>query len=288
MTVTDGRTEAQTGGPTRPRPDPGRLFVDGGWRESAGGGRADLLDPSAGQVVTTVADGNAAAADAAVAAARRAFDEGPWSQTPGRERARVLLRVADGIRRRGDELAAVESIDVGKPITLSRAVDVNTVVEQDEYYAALAQTLDGAARAIPLPPTRYSDPMLPDDVAADFPGPTIVPATPRCRGRTRPPTRRTSPSTCPGGRRSTPAAAGPGREHHAAHKVLFGSDFPVITPDRWRADVAALDIKPEVRRLILEDNAVRMPNLGGWHGGGRVAPGPRRLKLRSAGSCRRA
>ncbi|MCW2609887.1 MAG: betB [Cryptosporangiaceae bacterium] len=176
MTVTDGRTEAQTGGPTRPRPDPGRLFVDGGWRESAGGGRADLLDPSAGQVVTTVADGNAAAADAAVAAARRAFDEGPWSQTPGRERARVLLRVADGIRRRGDELAAVESIDVGKPITLSRAVDVDTVVEQDEYYAALAQTLDGAARAIPLPPTRYSDPMLPDDVAAEFPGPR-----PSCR-----------------------------------------------------------------------------------------------------------
>jgi predicted TIM-barrel fold metal-dependent hydrolase len=90
----------------------------------------------------------------------------------------VLRRVADGIRRRGDELAAVESIDVGKPITLSRAVDVNTVVEQYEYHAALAQTLDGAARAIPLPPTRYSDPMLPDDVAADFPGPTIVPAHP--------------------------------------------------------------------------------------------------------------
>ena len=156
MTIADDRTDAQTRGTARPQPGPGRLFIDGGWRESAGGGRADILDPSTGRVVTTVAEGNAADVAAAVAAARRAFDEGPWSRTPGRERARVLLRVADGIRRRADELAAVESIDVGKPITLSRAVDVTTVVEQYEYYAALAQTLDGAARAIPLPAHAYT------------------------------------------------------------------------------------------------------------------------------------
>ena len=47
------------------------------------------------------------------------------------------------------------------------------------------------------------------------------------------------------------------------HKVLFGSDFPVITPDRWLADFAALDIKPDVRPLILKDNAARMLGLGG-------------------------
>jgi predicted TIM-barrel fold metal-dependent hydrolase len=46
------------------------------------------------------------------------------------------------------------------------------------------------------------------------------------------------------------------------HKVLFGSDFPVITPDRWLADFAELDIKPEVRPMILKDNAVRLLGLG--------------------------
>ena len=55
--------------------------------------------------------------------------------------------------------------------------------------------------------------------------------------------------------------AGPVREHAAEHKVLFGSDFPVLTPDRWLRDFETLDIKPEVRPLILKENAVRLLGL---------------------------
>jgi acyl-CoA reductase-like NAD-dependent aldehyde dehydrogenase len=139
---------------TRPAVRPGRLFVDGAWREAASGARTDVLDSSTGQVVTTVAEGDAADIDAAVQAARRAF--AGWSATPARERARILNRVAAGILARADELAAVESLDVGKPITLSRAVDVNTAAETYEYYAALAQTLEGSARSVPLPAHAYT------------------------------------------------------------------------------------------------------------------------------------
>lgn len=140
----------------RPTIEPGRLFIDGEWREAAAKGRRDVVDPATGTVVTTVAEADAADLDAAVTAARRAFDEGPWPRTPGRERARVLHRVADLIRRREDELVAVESLDVGKPVSLARAVDVATAAEEYEYYSAMAQSVDGSTRQIPIPSHAYT------------------------------------------------------------------------------------------------------------------------------------
>ncbi|MEV4058367.1 aldehyde dehydrogenase family protein [Amycolatopsis sp. NPDC049688] len=139
---------------TRPRPDvePGRLFVGGRWTETAG--RFDAVDPATGKTLTTLARATRADVDAAVAAARRAFEG--WAATPGRHRARVLHRVADLVRARADELAALESADVGKPISLCRAVDVETVAEQYEYYSALAQGVDGATRQIPIPAHAYT------------------------------------------------------------------------------------------------------------------------------------
>ncbi|RSM49026.1 aldehyde dehydrogenase [Amycolatopsis balhimycina DSM 5908] len=139
---------------TRPRPDvePGRLFIGGRWTEAAD--RFDAVDPATGKTLTSLARASAADVDAAVAAARQAFDG--WAATPGRERARVLHRVADLVRERADEIAAVESADVGKPISLCRAVDVETVAEQYEYYSALAQGVDGATRQIPIPSHAYT------------------------------------------------------------------------------------------------------------------------------------
>lgn len=103
----------------RPRIEPGRLFIGGEWRDAESKGRRDIVDPSTGRVVTTVAEADGADVAAAVAAAREAFDTGP--RTPARERARVLHRVADLVRERADEIAAVENLDVGKPVSLSRA-----------------------------------------------------------------------------------------------------------------------------------------------------------------------
>ncbi|SED05739.1 Acyl-CoA reductase [Amycolatopsis tolypomycina] len=137
---------------TRPDIAPGRLFVGGRWTETTD--RFDAVDPATGRTLTSLARASAADVDAAVAAARQAFDG--WAATPGRERARVLHRVADLVRARADEIAAVESADVGKPISLCRAVDVETVAEQYEYYSALAQGVDGATRQIPIPSHAYT------------------------------------------------------------------------------------------------------------------------------------
>ncbi|WP_406193660.1 aldehyde dehydrogenase family protein [Streptomyces sp. NBC_01017] len=135
--------------------EPGRLFIGGQWREAADGARAEVVDPSRGAVVTTVADAGAADVDAAVRAAREAFDDGAWSGLSGRERGRVLYRVAELIRENSDTIAELESRDVGKPITLAHAVDVTNAANDYEYFAALAQSLDGSVRDTPMNALAY-------------------------------------------------------------------------------------------------------------------------------------
>ncbi|WP_037885385.1 aldehyde dehydrogenase family protein [Streptomyces viridochromogenes] len=135
--------------------EPGRLFIGGQWREAADGARTEVVDPSRGTVVTTVADAGAADVDAAVRAARKAFDDGAWSGLSGRERGRVLHRVAELIRENADEIAELESRDVGKPITLAHAVDVTNAANDYEHFAALAHALDGSVRDTPMNALAY-------------------------------------------------------------------------------------------------------------------------------------
>ncbi|MER6207187.1 aldehyde dehydrogenase family protein [Streptomyces sp. NPDC001642] len=117
--------------------------------EVADGARTEVVDPSRGRVVTRVAEAGPADVDAVVRAAREAFDSGHWSGLSGRERGRILLRVADLIRENADEPAELESLDVGTPITLCHAVDVTNAADDYEYYAALAVSLDGSTRDTP-------------------------------------------------------------------------------------------------------------------------------------------
>ncbi len=138
----------------RPRVDPGKLFIGGQWREGAQ--HYEVIDPSTGRAVTTVVDATENDVRDAVLAARAAFDNGQWAQLTGRERGRVLNRAAELVRRRADELVAVESLDVGKPVALCRPVDVMTTADQYEYYAALAQSMDGAVRDIPINAHAYT------------------------------------------------------------------------------------------------------------------------------------
>src|SRR6266545_1150943 len=134
----------------------GRLFVGGQWIGGVAGARRDVVDPADGHVLTTVVEADASDVDIAVTAARDAFAGGPWARMPGRDRARVLHRAADLIRERADELVALESHDVGKPVTLARVVDVETAAQQYEYCAALAQSVDGATRTTPIPALAYT------------------------------------------------------------------------------------------------------------------------------------
>ncbi|MFE3850151.1 aldehyde dehydrogenase family protein [Streptomyces griseorubiginosus] len=136
--------------------EPGRLFVGGQWREAADGARTEVVDPSRGAVVTTVAEAGAADVDAAVRAAREAFDAGTWSGLSGRERGRILHRVAELIRENADELAQLESLDVGKPISLCHAVDITNAANDYEHFAALAHSVDGAVRDTPMNALAYT------------------------------------------------------------------------------------------------------------------------------------
>ncbi|WP_406180935.1 aldehyde dehydrogenase family protein [Streptomyces canus] len=136
--------------------EPGRLFVGGRWREAADGARTEVVDPSRGAVVTTVAEAGAADVDAAVRSAREAFDGGTWSGLSGRERGRILHRVAELIRENADELAQLESLDVGKPISLCHAVDVTNAANDYEHFAALAHSLDGSVRNTPMNALAYT------------------------------------------------------------------------------------------------------------------------------------
>ncbi|MER5209859.1 aldehyde dehydrogenase family protein [Streptomyces sp. NPDC002838] len=136
--------------------EPGKLFIGGQWREAADGARTEVVDPSRGAVVTTVAAAGAADVDAAVRAAREAYDGGAWSGLSGRERGRILHRVAELIRENADEIAQLESLDVGKPITLCHAVDVTNAANDYEHFAALAHSLHGANRDTPMNAVAYT------------------------------------------------------------------------------------------------------------------------------------
>jgi hypothetical protein len=128
---------------------------------------------------------------------------------------------------------------------------------------------------------RYSDPMLLDDVAADFPGLTVILAHPSVPWQDEAISIATHKANVFIDLSGWSPRYFPPQLVRAANttlrdKVLFGSDFPLITPQRWLADFAQLDIKPEVRPLILKDNAVRALGL-------RPARTPEPAAHRSAG-----
>lgn len=113
---------------------------------------------------------------------------------------------------------------------------------------------------------RYSDPMLIDDVAADFPALPIVlahPSVPWSDAAISIATHKANVMIDLSGWSPSyfPAPLVRAMNGLLKHKMLFGSDYPVITPDRWLADFARLEIKPEVRPMVLKDNAVQLLGL---------------------------
>ena len=113
----------------------GRAFIDGRYVHAVSGLTFDRASPIDGRVVAQIASTDVADVDLAVAAARRSFESGAWSRQPPRERKRVLLRFAELILEHRDELALLETLDMGKPISDSLAVDVNSTARCIAWYA---------------------------------------------------------------------------------------------------------------------------------------------------------
>ena len=119
-----------------------RHLIDGDWRQSADGATFDRLSPSHGSVVTQAAKGGVRDVDAAVSAARLAFDKGRWSRTSGKERATLLLKIADLIDRERERIAYWETLESGKPISQAMA-EIEGASDIWRFAASLARTMHG-------------------------------------------------------------------------------------------------------------------------------------------------
>ncbi|WP_408648600.1 aldehyde dehydrogenase family protein [Streptomonospora mangrovi] len=124
------------------------LFVDGAWRPAAKGRVREVVNPYDASVLTVVSEAGAEDVDAAVAAARAAFDSGGWRRTPAAERGALLHRVADLLQRDREEIALMESLDTGKTLEEGR-IDVDDVTAVFRYYAGLADKDAGRVIAAP-------------------------------------------------------------------------------------------------------------------------------------------
>jgi acyl-CoA reductase-like NAD-dependent aldehyde dehydrogenase len=118
------------------------LLINNEWRPSSSGKTMDVVNPATEDVVGVVASADAADVDAAVAAARAAF-EGPWGRMSARERGRLVRKLADRLMARVDEIARLETLHNGKPITESRQVEVPAAAECFEYYAGWSDKVMG-------------------------------------------------------------------------------------------------------------------------------------------------
>lgn len=123
-------------------PFQGKLLIDGKWADAADGGTLERKSPAHDRLVAVYAKAGVADAERAIAAARRAFDRGPWPHMKGAERARILRAVAEGILARKQELALMETLENGKPLAQSLA-EIEGAADLWHYAATLARNLHG-------------------------------------------------------------------------------------------------------------------------------------------------
>src|SRR5262249_41834143 len=118
-----------------------QMLIDGQWCDARSGKTFEVMNPATDEVLARVPDAAAPDVDAAVAAARRAFDGG-WRDVTAQERGRILFRLAEVVRRELPRLAELETRNSGKPIVEAES-DVNDVATCFEYYGGLATKLHG-------------------------------------------------------------------------------------------------------------------------------------------------
>jgi betaine-aldehyde dehydrogenase len=118
-----------------------RNYIDGEFRDAADGATTEVIDPVTGQAYATAPRSGQADVDAAMAAARAAFPG--WRDTTPAERQKALLRIADAVEARADELVAVESRNTGKPLALTASEEVPPMVDQIRFFAGAARMLEG-------------------------------------------------------------------------------------------------------------------------------------------------
>ncbi len=122
---------------------PGKLFINGNWVDSVSGKTFNTINPATEEIITSVAEGDRADIDLAVSAARKAFENGPWRKMDVRDRGRILLKIASLIERDSGELALLETLDNGKPISETTNADIPLAIDCFLYYAGWADKIHG-------------------------------------------------------------------------------------------------------------------------------------------------
>lgn len=136
------------GGHAKIKPRVTQLLINGKFVNSASGKTFDTFNPTTEEKITSVQESGAEDVNRAVKAARNAFDNGPWRRMAASERGRLMYKLADLLEKHQDELAALETLDNGKPFGFSKAVDVGLSIKTYRYYAGWADKIHG--QTIPI------------------------------------------------------------------------------------------------------------------------------------------
>lgn len=131
------------------------LFIDGNWVSSMSDKRIDIFEPSTARKLTTIAAAQSQDVERAVAAARQAFDKGPWPKMPPAERELILFRLADLIEQNKQLLGEIEALDMGKPLHEARDIDVSESANYCRYMAGWATKLDGRVTQLSAGPQNF-------------------------------------------------------------------------------------------------------------------------------------
>lgn len=146
---------------------PKRLLIGGEWVSAASGRTFPVIDPATGETIDQVPEGDREDVDRAVRAARTAFDAGPWTVMTPSERGRMIWRIGDLILQYADELAEIESLDNGKPVTVARAADIPLSADMFHYMAGWTTKRHGKTiplSVIPTPGVSYHSYTRPEPV----------------------------------------------------------------------------------------------------------------------------
>jgi phenylacetaldehyde dehydrogenase len=128
-----------------------KLLIDGKWVAAKSGETFSVEDPATEEVIAHVPAGDKADIDAAVAAARRAFEAGPWSRILPGDRSRMVWRLGDLLEQHADEFAELEALDNGKPVTNARRDDVQGSINMFRYMAGWSTRLNGETIQVSSP-----------------------------------------------------------------------------------------------------------------------------------------
>jgi phenylacetaldehyde dehydrogenase len=130
---------------------PRQLFINGQWSDAASGKTFETPDPATGETLARIAEGDAEDINRAVKAARKAFEEGPWSRMTPSDRGRIVWKIGDLILEHTDELAQLESLDNGKPFVVAQAADIPLAADLFHYMAGWATKIEGNSIDISVP-----------------------------------------------------------------------------------------------------------------------------------------